>query len=216
MGAMGARHTPDERLIERARRGDQAAQQEIWRSHRRWVAAIILAHRPRSAELEDLLQEVALRLIGKLHTLREASAFRPWLRQIAINVCRGEGRSARPALHIESAEPLDPQDRAPGRIGEPAAHECDFRDRLEQREGAGLLLARALTLPLAYREPLLLRCVRSLSYQQISEILELPLTTVETRLARARRMLREEIAEDGSSRDGAARAAAARESIPGA
>ena len=46
---------------------------------------------------------------------------------------------------------------------------------------------------LGVREPLLLRCVRGLSYQQISTILELPVTTIETRLARARRMLREEM-----------------------
>ena len=49
---------------------------------------------------------------------------------------------------------------------------------------------------MTYREPLLLRCVRALSYQQISEVLDLPITTVETRLARARRMLREEVGEE--------------------
>jgi RNA polymerase sigma-70 factor (ECF subfamily) len=56
-------------------------------------------------------------------------------------------------------------------------------------------MEQALTLPPEYREPLLLRCVRALSYQQISEILELPVTTIETRLARARKMLREEVGE---------------------
>ena len=58
------------------------------------------------------------------------------------------------------------------------------------------LLKQALSLPMTYREPLLLRCVRALSYQQISEVLDLPITTVETRLARARRMLREEVGEE--------------------
>ena len=42
-----------------------------------------------------------------------------------------------------------------------------------------------------YREPLLLRCVRGMSYRQIADILDLPVTTIETRLARARRMIRE-------------------------
>ena len=45
-----------------------------------------------------------------------------------------------------------------------------------------------LTLPSDYREPLILRCVRGMTYQQISEILDLPVTTIETRLARARRI----------------------------
>ena len=43
--------------------GDIGAQQELWRAHRRWVAAIILAHRPRSVEVDDLMQEVALKLV---------------------------------------------------------------------------------------------------------------------------------------------------------
>ena len=56
-------------------------------------------------------------------------------------------------------------------------------------------MRQALSLPLAYREPLMLRCVRAMSYQQISDVLDLPVTTIETRLARARRMLREELGE---------------------
>ena len=65
-----------------------------------------------------------------------------------------------------------------------------------RRDAAQRLLAQVLSLPGEYREPLLLRCVRSLSYQQISLILDMPVTTVETRLARARRMLREEVGEE--------------------
>jgi RNA polymerase sigma-70 factor (ECF subfamily) len=191
---MGSRPSSDEQLLERARNGDRAAQHELWRAHRRWVAAIILAHRPRWAELEDLLQDVAVKLIGKIHTLRDAEAFRPWLRQVAINVCRGEARSHRSALHLGSSRAAEAADREPGHVAEPAAP-ADAAGDLESWDAAHRLLERALGLPLAYREPLLLRCVRSMTYQQISEVLELPVTTVETRLARARRMLREEIAE---------------------
>jgi RNA polymerase sigma-70 factor (ECF subfamily) len=191
---MGSRHSSDEQLIERARGGDRAAQQEVWRAHRRWVAAIVLAHRPRWVELEDLLQDVAVKLIGKIHTLRDAEAFRPWLRQITINVCRGAARSNRSTLHLGSTRAPEADDREPGRVAEPQATTDPIGD-LESWDAANRVMQRALGLPIAYREPLLLRCVRSMSYQQISEVLELPITTVETRLARARRMLREEIAD---------------------
>ena len=158
------------------------------------VAAILLAHRPRWAELEDLLQDVAVKLIGKIHTLRDAGAFRPWLRQVSINVCRGAARSGGPALHLGSTGAPGAGDREPGRVAEPQAP-ADPGGDLECWDAANRVMQRALGLPLSYREPLLLRCVRSMSYQQISDVLELPITTVETRLARARRMLREEIAE---------------------
>ena len=68
------------------------------------------------------------------------------------------------------------------------------------------MLDQALTLPPEYREPLLLRCVQALTYQQIGAILDMPVTTVETRLARARRMLRQEVGEriaaEGYEEDG--------------
>jgi RNA polymerase sigma-70 factor (ECF subfamily) len=52
-------------------------------------------------------------------------------------------------------------------------------------------MALARTLPEGYREPLLMRCVRGMSYKQIGAVLDLPETTIETRIARGRRMLRE-------------------------
>lgn len=141
------------------------------------------------------MQDVALKLVARIETLRDAAAFRPWLRQIILNVCRGSARGLRPTLQLATGERQDDRQTPHGTTIAPPS--CDDQQQVEYdtRDEAGHLLAQALSLPPEYREPLLLRCVRSLSYQQISEILELPVTTVETRLARARRMLREEFIE---------------------
>lgn len=137
-----------------------------------------------------------MRLLAKIHTLRESRAFRPWLRQIAVNVCRGMGRSARSGLQIVAEERREEGGHLPGQVSEPPDRGLDSAGTVERDEAARRLLEQALTLPPAYREPLILRCLRAMSYQQISEILDLPLTTIETRLARARRMLREELGEE--------------------
>ncbi|MCH7849211.1 MAG: RNA polymerase sigma factor [Planctomycetes bacterium] len=193
---MTCRQSPDEQLVQSARRGDREAQQELWRAHRRWVAAIILAHRPRTVEVEDLLQDVAVKFVSKIHTLRDDRAFRPWLRQIALNVCRGAARSTKSLLRFAGPYRDDTDKVDPGSISEPVSPDHDAPHQLAQLDAAQRLLEQALSLPMTYREPLLLRCVRALSYQQISEVLDLPITTVETRLARARRMLREEVGEE--------------------
>ncbi|UCD75525.1 MAG: sigma-70 family RNA polymerase sigma factor [Phycisphaerales bacterium] len=181
----------DQRLIERARLGDRAAQQALWRRHRRWVAAIILAHRPRAVEVEDLMQDVAVRLISRIESLRDPDAFRPWLRQIVINVCRGAARSLKPALRLVGSDRDADSTESSGALT-PTSREEPVGQVADRREAARRLLKLALTLPSEYREPLLLRCLRSMTYRQISEVLDLPITTIETRLARARRMLREE------------------------
>lgn len=187
---------PNVELIEHARSGDRDAQQEVWNVHRRWVAAIILAHRPRSVEVDDLMQEVALKLVSKFSTLREATAFKPWLRQIVINICRGAARNLKPTLHFAAGERDGATQMEAGRVAMPEAAEAFSTRGVDQREAAQRLLTQAMSLPSEYREPLLLRCVRSMSYQQISDVLELPVTTIETRLARARRMLREEVGDE--------------------
>lgn len=196
---MADQQRTEERLIERARSGDRRAQQNLWRAHRRWVAAIILAHRPRSVEVEDLMQDTALKFITRIETLRDAAAFRPWLRRIAINICRGAARRDRPTLSL-AEDDRDLDDRHGRHRAPPAAAPGPSPGgQVAQRDSSECLFQHALTLPPEYREPLLLRCVRGLSYLEISEILDMPVTTVETRLARARRMLRAEIGNEIAS-----------------
>jgi len=77
-------------------RGDPAAVREVWQEHLRWVAAILLAHKPREMELDDLLQEVAAIVVAKVGELRDAGALKPWLRTVAISVARTAARRKRP------------------------------------------------------------------------------------------------------------------------
>jgi RNA polymerase sigma factor (sigma-70 family) len=180
-------------LVDQARSGDRSAQQALWRSHRRWVAGIVLVHRPRAVEVDDLMQDVAIKFISKIETLRDPEAFRPWLRRIVVNICRGAARQLKPTLRLADTERPDGVTGGRDIVSVPRAADLPADQQAAERDAAGELLGHLLTLPSDYREPLLLRCVRGLSYQQISAILELPVTTIETRLARARRMLREEM-----------------------
>lgn len=155
--------------------------QTLWEEHRRWVAALILAHKPRWAELEDLLQDVAATFLGKGHEIRDPALLRPWLRTVATNAARLAARRGKLRVHASlDAEPGEPG----GTTAEPS--EVTTRQSEAQR-----LMTLAQELPDGYREPLLLKSVQGLSYRQIGQILDLPETTVETRIARARKQLRE-------------------------
>ena len=85
-------HPEDTRLIEAAIASDPDALRLVWERHRRWAAALILAYKPREADLEDLLQEVAMSFVRRVHELRDPAAFKPWLRSVAINAARLSGR----------------------------------------------------------------------------------------------------------------------------
>ncbi|MDX2131082.1 MAG: sigma-70 family RNA polymerase sigma factor [Planctomycetota bacterium] len=158
--------------------GDRESVERLWQRHRRWVAAILLAYKPRWADLDDLLQDVAVSVVRKVHELRDPAAVRPWLRTVAINAAHAAGRTAKRRGRDERLEERD----APAEPGRPGGTPPD--------EG-GRLLELAATLPEGYREPLLLKAVQGLSYREIGQILGLPETTIETRIARGRRRLRE-------------------------
>jgi len=172
-------------LVRRAARGDPGAAELIWKAHRRWIAAVLLAHKPRQADVEDLLQEVALAVVEKINQLDDPSALKPWLRMVAVNTARATGRKqtrrrgllrlVRPNVPAESEGTQDLT--------------TDLtRQRQERARQLGSLIEH---LPDAYRECVLLRCARGMTHKQISEITGLPETTIETRIARGRRMLRE-------------------------
>lgn len=172
--------------VARAAAGDREALAALWREHRRLVAAVLLAHRPPGADLDDLLQEVAVALVERIQDLREPGKLRPWLRTVAANIAATAARRSA-ATRLAACVPADPETLEATRsaASEPAAAEED---------PARLALDLAGQLPLEYREPLLLRCVQGLSQRAIAEALCIPETTVETRLVRARRMLREALA----------------------
>ena len=168
-----------EELVAAAMAGDGEAIGALWELHRRWIAAVLLAHKPAFEDLEDLLQEVAVTFVSKVNTLRDETSLRAWLRTIALNAARAAGRSGkyRPRPH------LPPEDRLPS---------CGSVDhRLADDEHVRQMLRRLARLPEAYREPLLLRAVKGLRSKQIAELLDIPPATVDTRIARARRMLRQ-------------------------
>lgn len=173
-------------LVRRAMGGDDGARMVLWSNHRRLLAAVLLARMPAGVDLEDLLQEVAMRFVSQIHTLQDPVAWRAWLRAVALNVARSAGRRARaesaavrPLVLDEVPDPRQEQEQRNDQARDRATQVLDLISRLQPE----------------YREPLLLRCVRGLSQQQVAEALELPVTTVETRLARGRRMLRRELAE---------------------
>lgn len=185
-------HEGDQReLIAAAIRGERDALRTVWEANRRWVAAVIIANKPAWADVEDILQDVAATLVKKVGTLRDEAMFKPWLRTVAANAARVASRDL---SHRRRSIPFpgvagdgDPMENRVGAAPD-AVTELSAKD---QREHGQRLLELAARLPDGYREPLIMRCVQDMSYRQIGEVLGLPETTIETRIARGRRMLRE-------------------------
>ncbi len=179
-------------LVAQAQRGDQEAVRRLWRTCRSAASAAILAHKPREAELEDLLQEAALAFVRGLPTLRDPAQAVAWTRTIARNVALRAGRDASRARLRLAPAPVETllRERAIEDAGEEA----------QQREQVDKAMEALASLPPTYAEPLALRIAHNLSVAQIARTLGLSRAAVETRLARARAMLRQALLHEEKQR----------------
>ena len=186
-------------LIQRACQGDKEAFYNLVRPCEKavYTAAISILKNPEDAE--EAAQEAVLKALSHLADFRVEAKFSTWLIQITINEARLKLRKDRRHLY----ESVDEQ-----RAGEDGEYfPKDFADwrevpsetlqRMELRE----TLKRAIaSLPLKYREVLILRDVQQLRIEEVSQILGITVGSVKTRLLRARLQMREALAPgiDGS------------------
>ena len=168
-------------LVCEAQKGDQAALQQLLTQNWAWLRAIVYNVLHRTRDLDDVLQEVAIKVIRKIDTLREPECFRPWLASIA----RREALRQRHQRSSTTTISLDDENVPPVAT----TSDDDFVADLEIQDQAEQVMAAVQRLPEKYREAFLLQHSQALSYREIAEVLDVPLTTVQIRLVRARRML---------------------------
>lgn len=137
-----------------------------------------------SADADDAVQECYLRAFRHFDSFR-GQAIRPWLMAILRNVCRAEfARRARFTAADADAEFADDV--------LPLWQEADGTAETEliRAQDADKIRALLAELPLPFREAIVLRDINGLSYREIAEVIDAPIGTAMSRLARGRSLLR--------------------------
>lgn len=143
---------------------------------------------------EDLAQDTFVKVLNGIRTYRPEFKFSSWIFKIANNVAIDHLRKK----HVDTLS-LDGSPLA-GTAAEAEATALQVGDRaespldaVEARELGGAIDRAIARLRPAYRSCIILRHVEGLSYEEIAEMLELPLGTVKTYIHRARNELREQL-----------------------
>src|SRR6204780_4658913 len=138
-----------------------------------------------SNDAEDLVQETYLKALRSFASFQSGTNFRAWIFQIL----RNSFLSSRSKLELRMTVALDPEEDGPELAVDRETPEAILMNRSDSE-----LLQRAIEhLPVHYRETLLLCEVEEMSYQEIADILAIPIGTVMSRLARARKAVRESL-----------------------
>lgn len=185
----------DQEVVVRAREGREPAYRELIRRYERPVFSLIF-RMVRDRELaEDLTQETFVKALNAVESYRPEFKFSSWIFKIANNAAIDHLRRRElQTLSLEGA----PNAVTPEAI---EATALQLRDRLESpleeleaRELGGQIESAIARLRPEYRSCILLRHVEGRAYEEIAEILDLPLGTVKTYIHRARNELRASLA----------------------
>ena len=178
----------DEELVARARKGDRPAFAHLVDRHRVSVFNLTLRILGNREDAEEAAQDAFVRAFRSLDRFRGDARFATWLYRIAVNVSLSSARRSRRDLStISLSEPEDDEDGLPMQIPDTSANPAERFEQAEFREQVRNLVS---ALPPIYSAVISMYHIQSLSYDEISEALELPIGTVKARLFRARAALR--------------------------
>jgi RNA polymerase sigma-70 factor, ECF subfamily len=195
-GAEASFAVTDSDLVERIRRGDEAAFQEMVGRHSGELFGLAFSLLGNAADAEDVVQQSFLGAFQRINSFENRSSLKTWLVSIVVN----QSSKARRSKRVRRAVSLDGGGDATS--GEAAHARANGEDAgaLGVRPPSAAVDSRAdvatmlETLSPEFRDVIVLRELQRMTYDEIAESLRIPRGTVESRLFRARRDLRKKFA----------------------
>lgn len=178
------------RLAKLALKGDQRAFAELVELYQDKLFHMAYRMLNNRQEAEDVVQETFLRVYRSLDRYDENQKFSTWIYRIATNLCIDRLRKRKPSYSLDAEssehEGLDGYSMIPSDNRTP---ESEVLLTETQR-----IVHQAIeTLPPKYKTIMMLRYIQDLSLQEIGDVLEMPVTTIKTRVHRGREFLRKKL-----------------------
>jgi RNA polymerase sigma-70 factor, ECF subfamily len=175
----------DAALVEAAQGGDREAFGQLVVRYQDRLFNTLLRVAGSAEDAADATQEALVQAYVKLDSFRGASQFYTWLYRIAMNIALSRRRRRRPTRSIDQAKELQG--------AEPVDGGASPEEALAAGERVAQVQAALDDLGEDHRAIMVLREIDGRSYEEIGEILQLPVGTVRSRLFRARLQLRDRL-----------------------
>jgi RNA polymerase sigma-70 factor, ECF subfamily len=181
----------DEDLVVAFQSGDIPAFDQLVRRWDRKIQGVIYRLVGNHDEARDLSQEAFLKAYRALGTFKQEARFSSWLYQIALNATRDRLRRRRRRTDL-SLDDVEEKGESSLRDGAPSA-----LDLIESSDLSRAVAAAMAALPEEQREVVILKEYQGLTFPEIAETLDVPLSTVKTRLYRGLGQLRVRLERQG-------------------
>jgi len=182
----------DEELVARSIGGDLDSFNQLVLRWERPIYALAYRVIGREEDARDVCQETFLRAFRAIRGFKGQAKFSSWLYRITLNLCRDWMRRERRAPAAQAPEGLDILDLAATRaVGE------SVEDVVSRRELTQVVARAMASLPDEQRTAIILKEYHGLTFQEIAELLDCPLSTVKTRLYQGLTVLRRQLSPNG-------------------
>jgi RNA polymerase sigma-70 factor, ECF subfamily len=191
----------DEELVARSRGGDLDSFNQLVLRWERPIYALAYRVIGREEDARDVAQETFLRAFRALGGFKGQAKFSSWLYRITLNLCRDWIRRERRTPIAQAPEGVDLVELAGEAVGTVSI------DELVSRKELGRAVAKAMALlPDEQRTAIILKEYHGLTFQEIADLLDCPLSTVKTRLYQGLTVLRRHLDQADVDRADRARA----------
>jgi RNA polymerase sigma-70 factor (ECF subfamily) len=175
-------------LVRRCLKKDERAHRELLSKYKRAVYNLAWRMVGEEEDAKDVTQEAFIRAFKSLSTYDTSRPFRTWLFRITTNLCIDYLRRRRAGVQsLDAMRPADEDGWRTADLEDPSPGPDVQHDMAEQRRMLDRLVE---ALPPRYKVVILLRHGRDLSYNEIAEVLRVPVGTVKARIHRAHNLLR--------------------------
>ena len=173
-------------LVKNCQKGDHRAFETLILKYQHRVFSLIYHLLRKRNIVEDVAQEVFLKVFKSIKSFRGTASFYTWLYRITVNTCLNYQKSARSSeLTLSCKEPHKEAFMAQ-RTKDPEEH-------IRDKESSQVIKEVIESLTVEQRMPIILRELEGLSYEEIAVVLECPVGTVRSKIFRARKVLQEKL-----------------------
>lgn len=178
----------DEKLISRFQAGDERAYVELVNRYKDKLLNFVFQFLGDTEQAEDVVQDTMIRLYEKKHYYKEIAKFSTWIYTIARNLANTElrKRKRRKTTYLSQMSKEERQYEIP-------AVQDDVDQSLHNEFINDRIQSAINNLPEHFKLVIILRDIQELSYDDISNIVEVPLGTIKSRINRARIQLQAEL-----------------------
>ena len=184
----------EKELLIKAKEGDARAFEEIVKLYQQKVCSTIFFMIKNENIVEDLAQEVFIKVYRNIGKFNEESSLYTWIYRITMNTCLDQIKKEKKITYVSTF--IETEE------GEMEAQFEDESQRLdeilEEKIRKETLLKAIKSLPAEQRALIVLRDIRQFKYMEIAEMLKLNLGTVKSKISRARQSLKEILERDGT------------------